>query len=432
MKKMSLMGWALCLLALSPYAQAVVEEFQGYNVISRYKLQEDKFETFEMLNPYGHDFILDLSVYANKNLMDLVGDVKDVDGATDAAKVEAAEAVLMKYENTEQTARVKALVGVPLPSFTVKGVQFVPDFRLSANWGANVGIRTDDVDLDDILAFVGEDVPAELQTIIADNKTAINGQLSATDGDIVQALIDSGVLSAEQTLVAQQYTGKFYMPTTFGKVPVLHLYTKMDATGGLDFNWFKNRWYGKVSLYGLHRTDYLKRITAESIANDDDLFADAKNLNSTLYLTSDLVVGYRTNRYSLFTAIEEIKWTTLADNEAEGGEVIYGTDPLLRLHGDALFKWGIFSLKPFVGVHYRSAYDFSEGLYGGADFGMHFWKDRLGLRLRGMADAEHLTFAPQLKFGIGQLEYMLKMPHASEVDGVEPSAIHAVNFRLFF
>ena len=47
MKKMSLMGWALCLLALSPYAQAVVEEFQGYNVISRYKLQEDKFETFE-------------------------------------------------------------------------------------------------------------------------------------------------------------------------------------------------------------------------------------------------------------------------------------------------------------------------------------------------------------------------------------------------
>lgn len=432
MKKMTFsLLFLLALSAMGP-AYAVVEDFQGYNVISRYKQLEDKFKTYEMLTPYGHDFILDIQGYANKNLMDLVGDVKEVDGDTENEKIASAEEVLMKYENTEQTARFKALVGIPLPSFSVKGVQIVPDIRIGANWGANVGIRTDNVDIDDILAFVGEDLPTDLKDLIEANKTAIDGVLSGADGDIIQALIDANVLTPAQEAVAAQYINTFYMPSTSGKVPVLHLYTKMDAVAGLDFNWFKDRWFGDFNLYGLYRTDYLKRITAENMAQNDDLFADAKNLNSTLYLTTDISLGYRTNRYSLFMAVEELKFATLADSKAEAGEVIYGMDPLFRLHGDILFKWGIFSAQPFTGVHYRTAYQLVDGVYAGADWGLHVWKDRLGIRLRTMADNEHITLAPKIKFGIGHLEYMLKLPHVSEKEGVEPSAIHSLNFRLFF
>lgn len=420
------------ILTQATCAFAVVEEFQGYNVVSRYKELEDKFTTYEMLTPYGHDFILDLQVYANKNILDLVGDVKDIKGDTTNEKIAAAEEVLLKYENTEQTARFKALIGVPLPSFTVKGVQVVPDIRIGANWGANVGIRSDYVDVDDILAFVGEDLPSDLVALIEANKSVINTNLAAANGDIIQALIASGVLSPSEQAVAETYKDTFFMPTTAGKVPVLHLYTKMDAVAGFNFNFFKNRWYGAFDIYGLYRTDYLKRITAESIANNDDLFADAKNLNSTLYLTTDLSAGYRTNRYSIMASVEELKLSTLSDNKDKAGEVIYGMDPLYRLHADMLFKMGVVSVQPFTGLHYRSAYDLVDGLYVGADWGIHFWKDRLGLRLRTMADNEHITLAPKLKFGIGHLEYMLKVPHVSEKDGVKPSAIHSVNFRLFF
>ncbi len=412
-------------------AQAVDTEFKGYDVLSRYKQLEDKLKTHEMLTPYGHDFIFDISAYANKNVLDLWQDANDIQDVPDAEREQAAIDLLNKYEDTEQTLRFNTLVGIPLFSFKAWGVKFVPDLRLGASMGAQIGIKTDDFTADDLIQFVGDDAPAEVLELIEQNKDDINNLLAGAGGDIVEQLIATGNLTPEQEAIASEYKGTYYMPS-LDKQPIIHMYTKADIQGGFDLNMYKNRWFGKFSLYGLHRTDYLKRVTAEKLANDDGLFDDAKDLNSTLYLTTDYKVGYKTSRYSVWTSIEEVKLATLSDSEDKAGKVIYGTDPRFRLHGDALFKFGVVSFMPFLGTHYQTDYELLDGLYGGADWGILVWKGRLGIRVRTMLDNEHITLAPKLKFGIGHLEAMLKMPMASKKDGVEPSSLVGANFRLFF
>ena len=423
-------------LLLTLGAQAADTEFKGYDVLSRYKQIEDKFKTHEMLTPYGHDFIFNANAYLNKNLFDLIDDVSKV-GEDEGNELVAAEKVLNKYEDTEQSLRVNVLVGIPIFSFKAWGVKFVPDLRLGANMGAHLGIKSDIFGLDDILEFVSDEIPADMQQVIIENKGAIETNMPA-DRDIVQALIDADVasggtiLTAPQRLVAEATVGQYFLPVLATKVPVIHMYTKLDVQGGFDINLYKNRWFGKFSLYGLHRTDYLKRISAQKLAADDGLFDDAKNLNSTLYLANDLKVGYKTNRYSMWTAVEELKLATLNDNKDKAGDVYYGMNPRFRLHGDALFKFGVVTFMPFSGIHYQADYELMDGLYGGADWGIHVWKGRIGVRMRTMLDNEHITLAPKLKFGFGHLEYMLKLPFVGEKDGVTPSAIHAANFRLFF
>ena len=105
---------------------------------------------------------------------------------------------------------------------------------------------------------------------------------------------------------------------------------------------------------------------------------------------------------------------------------------MIRLHGEYMYKLSFFSVKPFGGVHKRSGYGLGNGIYGGADLGLHVWQERLGLRFRGMLDSEHFTFSPMAKLWFMSVEYMLKTPIKSEIDGVKPSTLHSVNFRLAF
>ena len=121
----------------------------------------------------------------------------------------------------------------------------------------------------------------------------------------------------------------------------------------------------------------------------------------------------------------------MSDNKEKGGELIYGNDPLIRLHGEYLYRLSGFTLKPFAGVHKRKGYNVGDGFYAGADIGLHIWGNRLGVRGRGMVDKEHFTLSPQLKLWLMHLDYMLKVPVKSEVDGVKPATIHSLNLRFF-
>ncbi len=60
-----------CLLATLSNAHA-------YDVVKRYKIIDDKLKTEAMMRPIGHDFFLDVSAAMNKNLMDVIDEVKEV------------------------------------------------------------------------------------------------------------------------------------------------------------------------------------------------------------------------------------------------------------------------------------------------------------------------------------------------------------------
>ena len=110
----------------------------------------------------------------------------------------------------------------------------------------------------------------------------------------------------------------------------------------------------------------------------------------------------------------------------------YEIDPSIRLHGSYTYKFIGAELEAFAGVHKRSRYDFTDGLYTGGDVSMYFWDDRIGFRGRAMLDQEHITISPMIKMWIAQLDLGLKLPAKSTVDGVKVATIYSGNLRIFF
>ena len=59
--------------------------FAEYDVVERFKLLHDKFDTYRMLSPIGHDFHLDLFALTNKDVMDFVDDADEAANNADTA-----------------------------------------------------------------------------------------------------------------------------------------------------------------------------------------------------------------------------------------------------------------------------------------------------------------------------------------------------------
>ncbi|GAB4022630.1 MAG: hypothetical protein Fur0010_25870 [Bdellovibrio sp.] len=399
-----------------------------YDVVKRFKLLEDKFSTHDMLTPFGHDFILDINLLVNKNLPTIISDAKDVSKVEgDAAKLAAGQAFLRKYDKTEQNLRLKLTIGAPLPTFHAWGVKIVPDFRASASLQALLGIRTETYTFAQILNFVGSDVPDVIRNAI------LSCSEPAAGADIVKHLVDASCITdPSQVALAQTYYNKYFRPTD-SSVPLISTYAKGEGRLGFNFNYFHGEHYfGNLNIYGLGRADIKSVVSAETLTKNGDIVDLGEELNTTVNLVADYKFGYKNGNLSGFASVEELKISRMSDNEDKGVKLNYGDDPLIRVHGEYLYKFVGFDLKPFAGTHIRSGYGAGDGLYGGADIGYYVWQDRIGLRFRGMLDKEHFTFSPAAKLWLMHLEYMLKTPMKSEVDGVKPATVHAVNFRLFF
>lgn len=399
-------------------------ESQAADSVKRYTLLEDKFRTVEMLRAPGHDFLIDISAWLNADATEMIDEAEKVSktAGTSNDKLNASTAFLNKYDKTEQTLRLNMNFGIPLPSFTAWGVKVVPDLRFGANIGFHLGIESRPLTVADI----GSLVPAEFSKIASCGLNPTGGQ------DIILLYINSPCSNAAEEEIAREFVGEYFWPQNL-LTPSLFPYVKGEAHAGLLFNWVKGEnWFGHVNLYALGRSDVALRVTADTLAANKDAIGLPEEQNTTINATSDIQVGYTKNNLTGFVALNEIKIATISDNIEKGGEVKYGFDPLLRMHGEYNMKLAFFSLKPFVGLHKRKAYGFSDGLYLGSELGMHVWGERLGIMFRGMLDTEHITFTPRLKLWLAQLEYNLKTPIKSEIDGVKTSTLHSLNFRLFF
>lgn len=405
-----------------------LQSAHAYNVVDRYKLLEDRFKTQDMLNPIGHDFFLDLRVGLNKNLPDIIsdaGDVADVEGESES--LAAAQEFLREYENTEQTLNAKVSLGFPLPSFTAFGVEFKPNFRASGNIGANIGIRKEKLDANNIFDLINVDLPPELEQAIRNH---INVTGFQPHEDIVEKACTTGNGIAD-TSVCTPFLNQYFYPED--DVPNLFVFAKLDAQAGLftNYNYGENV-FGSFNLYGMHRTDMFFRISQEALSRDQDVISLGDEENSEVYAMIDYHLGYRLDNYAASVGVEELKLATISDRKAGSKAPVYGTDALIRLHAQAEYKLSNLKVTPFLGAHKRSGYGFGDGAYLGADVMAHVWGEKLGIRMRGQIDKEHLTLSPMLKLWLMHIDYTLKQPLSSDVDGVKVSALHSLNFRLFF
>ena len=404
----------------------------AYDVVERYKKIDDKLKTEQMLNPIGHDFFFDISAAMNKNLTDVIDDVSKASKTqgSDQQKLDEANRVLTKYDKTEQAVKINFGLGFPLPSFKAWDVKFKPNFRALVDIGANIGIRNQKLDNKDLLDLFKDQVPAELQTIILKlDLVAMAGQ-DLRDICLADPSVTAG--SAAEMYCKALEVKKYVIPAISATDPTLTLLAKADAKVGFfnDYT-YGDHFFGNFNLYGMGRGDLYQFVTGTQIAKGDSIDTP-KKMNTEVTLQTDYRLGYKNSNYSVFTSFEELKLAKMSEAKAGSKAHTYKYDPLLRLHGDALFRTDNLSIQPFAGVHKRAGYGFADGLYLGTSFGAHVWKDRLGLQLRGMIDKQYFTITPRVKLWLMQLEYSLKTPMSAADGDVKLTALHSVDFRIFF
>lgn len=396
----------------------------AYDVTERFKLIDDKLKTEALLRPIGHDFFFDINVAANTNVTDVIDDVEK---ATKAATVIAANEVLSKYDKTEQAIKLGIGLGTPLPSFTAWDVSVKPNFRIFLDIGANLGIRSEILTLADVINFFPEDIPADLKSFILTLTTP------GTDVIVQCNANPGGVLSAQTVaFCGTQPTGKYLIPSLTQAAPTLAVFGKADGKFGLfnDYT-YGEHFFGNFNLYGMGRADIYQLITARQIASGQSIEAP-KKMNTETSVQVDYRFGYKNTNYTAFLGVEELKLAKLKEADVGSKAQTYGYKSLIRAHADATYKYTVLTLQPFVGFHKRSGYGFGDGVYAGAMAGAYLWGDRLGLQLRAMADKQYLTITPRVKLWLMQLEYSMKNPMKSMDGDVKLSAIHSVDFRIFF
>jgi hypothetical protein len=347
----------------------------AYDVVDRFKLIDDKLKTDQMLRPLGHDFFLDIGATLNKNVQDVVKDISDVGKTTgtDTEKLAAAQGILAKYEKTEQTVKVNVALGFPIFRFSAWDLKVQPNIRAFVDVGANIGIRSDVLTIQDVLDLFPSEIPAEFKTYIT--------TLTTPGTDIIVACkADNSLSLTIRTFCGTQPEKKYIIPNLALGVPNVSLFAKLDGRVGLfnDYT-YGEHFFGNLNIYGLSRTDIFQRVTKDMIASGSKIeFPKEKNTEMTLQ--TDYRLGYKNDNYKVFASVEELKLNKMKERKVGSKALSYGYDPLMRLHADAIYKFSILSLNPFVGFHKRSGYGFSEGMYFGADAGAHVWETVLAFR----------------------------------------------------
>ncbi len=430
MQKIKFQLFLFFLIVLS--ANGVVN---NYNVVSRFKLQQDRLKNQHMLRPIGHDWVIippfDLTLTVNKDLLDIIKDAKDATEQTGYAnQVSAANTFLNKYINSEQIVELRDMINIPIFSFNMGDVKVKPSLRMGVDLGALFGIHSVNFDLTTAKAVL--------------KKVTLENAPAGTTEAAIDAVINS--LNLSSPTFASTLCTSLGIPSTNNlcsmQIPTIgaSLLAKVDAKAGIDFEFeVEESFFGNLNLYGVHRTDVYQVVTPDTLILQGGKFVDIGNTqNSEIYAMTDVSLGVKQNimpdhDIQIVASAEEIKLTTLKERDANTLAPTYGTDPLLRLHSTLLTEYfGFLKFAPMVGVHKRKDYDLSDGMYAGAELSAYVFGNRLGLLGRLIFDKEHITSTVRTKFWLMHLEYMLKSPHKSDIDGIKTSAIHSLNFRIFF
>jgi hypothetical protein len=404
----------------------------AYDILDRFVLFEDRLKILEELNPYGEDFVVPLDIYAavSPDSQDLKDDADKV-SKLGVSNITEANAILNKYDKSEHLIHLKPLnMNIRLPRFTIAQWDFVPALRVKSSVGFLIGIRNEAFSLNGETALLF--MPSDLQTQLpAATINYIKGQTYTAGAQIIPNCAAAGIPDPSPLCVEAQ---KHYMPSVDS--PTLRVYGKAEAKAGFHFNYYSpafkakgdHYFYGEFFPYASMRSDIKVFAATDTLVrgtNPIDGYKPADRIQNFVFL--DYRLGYKMKPFNVFFAAEEIK---LMEGSDDSKKTAFENDPLLRLHGDADFKFSVVKLQPFAGFHLRSNYGVSDGMYVGLQAGFSFWGDRFKFLPKAVFDKEYFTLGLNLKIWIIHLDPYIKVAVKSENDGVKSPDIFGLNLRV--
>lgn len=407
----------------------------SYDIVDRAKLIDDRFKTQEMLRPYGHDFYLNINGAITTDAMDLVDDAErigDINSGNVSDDLDQANEILEKYYDKEQVLRAKVDFGIPLFSFNAFGVNFEPNLRFGGGVLAVLTPKKEQTSITSIIDNLDQ-IPSNVRSAL---KSCLSGLNASNDGDdLLVVCVDSNdITQAEADYIKDTYNVtkipyESSIATTTTDTPAIDVYAKVEAKAGLWFDYTKGEhFFGTFGLYGLGRLDIKKSVDGVLLLGGGGNIDTAEN--TLINAAVDYRFGYKNSNYSASASVEEIKLAEIS-SEAEGTPS-FGNSALIRLHAQADYMPSFFKLSPYFGTHMRSGYGAGDGLYLGANWGMHTWEERIALNFRTQVDVEHFTLGVQAKLWLLQLDLEGKFAVKDKVDDIKVSNYYSANFRLFF
>lgn len=404
----------------------------AYDIVDRAKLIDDRFKTQEMLSPYGHNFYLNINGAVTADALDLKDDadkIGDINSGDVGDDLDEANRILQKYYDKEQVLRAKVDFGIPIFSFNAFGVDFEPNFRFGAGVLAVLTPQEEQTNLTTIINNLDE-IPESVRTTLKNCLAA-----PPSDGDdLLVFCLNHGLTQAQAEHIKDTYNVDKIpfvasLNTTPTSTPAIDVYAKVEAKAGLWFDYTKGEhFFGTFGLYGLGRLDIKKSVDGVLLLGGGGNIDTANN--TLINAAIDYKLGYKNSNYSAFASLEEVKLVEISSEDE--GTPSFGNSALIRLHGQADYKLSFFKLSPFAGTHMRSGYGVDDGLYLGADWGMHTWEERLALTFRSQLDKEHFTLGAAAKLWLLQLDLQGKFAITDKVDDIKVSNYYSANFRLFF
>ncbi len=394
----------------------------GYSVVDRFKLINDELMVSDLINKVGHDFFIRADVTINKDLPNVIEDVSNVSKFPSAERLGEAQKFFIKYDKTEQFLRANVGLGIPFFKFNFGELRLQTNIRATANLGANIGIRSEKLNIQNIYDLFGIELPSDLKSFIANEPVG---------NDIVADCIASGTLSeSTRNICSQLPTGKFKMPNLTTQVPNVALYTKLDMKFGFfnDYT-YSDYIHGSFNFYALDRTDIYQRLTQDMISSGSKIdFPD--NENTEVSLQSDFKIGLYDKESKISASLEELLLAKTNERAPNSKESSYGYNPLFRLHAEHSYKEDAFSIMPYIGVHKRSGYKLSDGLYLGAKLGLMAFEETLAVQINGMVNRQYFTFSPQIKIWLLQIEYSLNYPLRSTFEQIKVSPLQSLSLKI--
>jgi hypothetical protein len=349
---------------------SLLEKSQAINTVERYWQLEDKMSNDQLFRPLGHDFIFDVNGWGTSGMIGFINEMVDASEVqgTEAQKIAAVTEILEANNDVEHFAYFNLNLGIPLPSFKMGGIGVTPDLRASVDIGTTMNLT---------------------------NRT-------------------------EEFELFPSFTLTDY---------ALQLYVKNDFKAGFNLGLeLGENWFSNVYLYNLYRWDRSEIVIASEVVQNNKVVDLDKNSNIQNAVASDLTLGWKNEKWKFFGAVEEFRITVLSDKKSSVGDLIYGYDPLARFQGQYTFDLKLLDLVLFGGAHQREGYDIGDGVYAGAEISSEF----LPFSGVAMIDPLYFTLHPRFRLWFFQLEYMVKKPLDSRINGFKTAVIHGLNLRLAF
>ncbi len=209
--------------------------------------------------------------------------------------------------------------------------------------------------------------------------------------------------------------------------PEAQTYVKLDQKFGLNS---KIHWDTSDSinlrLYYMIRQDMEVSVSTEDMAEDGEI-ASTDDLEKKL-------IGYYTDfSYDMVNGkssyLFELKEVLLYKDPKSTTNGNFGQLPMGHFRYKNRIDTEKFRFSPFVGMHIRDGYEFTDGFYAGIDF--DFIED-IPLGFTGKVNSGFLTFMPRANFNHFHIAYTLKTAFSNPQDEIWASTIHALSLSAPF